>query len=139
MRLLVTTPMGVVVDSAGVTALRAEDASGSFGILDGHADFLTVLAFSILRWRGGDGEHFCAVRQGVLRAKDGRNVTVATRQAVLGDDLQHLETAVLAQFRAQAETEQVDRADAIRREMAAIQHIIRYLRPPAPGLAGSDS
>lgn len=139
MRLLVTTPMGVVVDSANVTALRAEDASGGFGILDGHADFLTVLVFSILRWRGDGAEHFCAVRQGVLRVAGGRDVMVATRQAVLGDYLQHLEGAVLTEFRAQAETEQVDRADAIRREMAAIQHIIRYLRPPVRGLSGDGA
>ena len=39
MRLLITTPTTVVVDDPDVVALRAEDDSGSFGILQGHADF----------------------------------------------------------------------------------------------------
>ena len=31
--------------------LRAEDDTGAFGILPGHADFLTVLAVSVVTWR----------------------------------------------------------------------------------------
>ena len=49
MRLLITTPLSVVVDEDGILALRAEDATGSFGILPGHADFLTSLAISSVR------------------------------------------------------------------------------------------
>ena len=40
MRLLITTPTAVVIDEQDVVAVRAEDESGSFGILNGHADFL---------------------------------------------------------------------------------------------------
>ncbi len=43
MRLRIVTPLAVVVDESDVTALRAEDESGSFGILPHHADFLTSL------------------------------------------------------------------------------------------------
>ncbi len=53
MRLRIITPLAVVVDEDGVLALRAEDASGSFGILPGHADFLTSLAISVVEL----GEH----------------------------------------------------------------------------------
>jgi len=50
MRLRIITPLFVVVDEDGVLALRAEDATGSFGILPRHADFLTRLAISVVSW-----------------------------------------------------------------------------------------
>ncbi len=34
MRLLITTPTAVVIDDPNVVAVRAEDESGSFGILN---------------------------------------------------------------------------------------------------------
>ena len=48
MRLLITTPTAVVIDDPNVVAVRAEDESGSFGILNGHADFLTALTVSVV-------------------------------------------------------------------------------------------
>jgi F-type H+-transporting ATPase subunit epsilon len=65
MRLRVVTPLSVVVDE-DVISLRAEDASGSFGIRTGHTPFLTALAISIVSWQTEDTERFCAVRGGVL-------------------------------------------------------------------------
>jgi hypothetical protein len=47
MRLLITTPTSVVMDDPNVIAVRGEDESGSFGILGGHADFLTALTVSV--------------------------------------------------------------------------------------------
>ena len=55
MKLRIVTPLDVPVDEDGVTALRAEDPSGSFGILQGHADFLTCLVTGVVRWTGQDG------------------------------------------------------------------------------------
>ena len=67
MRLLVTTPMAVIVDADSVRHVRAEDETGAFGILPGHADFITALAVSVITWRNGtDEEHHVAVRGGVL-------------------------------------------------------------------------
>jgi F-type H+-transporting ATPase subunit epsilon len=40
-----------VIDDPDVVAVRAEDESGSFGILSGHADFLTALTVSVVAWR----------------------------------------------------------------------------------------
>ena len=54
MRLRIVTPLAVVIDEDGVLALRAEDASGSFGILERHADFLTSLAISVVSWTSRD-------------------------------------------------------------------------------------
>src|SRR5208282_545874 len=96
MRLRIITPLFVVVDEDGILSLRAEDATGSFGILPRHADFLTSLAISIVSWQRADGtRHYCAVRRGVLSVNAGRDVAIATREAVTGDDLATLDQTVL--------------------------------------------
>lgn len=130
MRLLITTPTQVIVDHADIVAVRAEDASGSFGILPGHAAFLTALTVSIVSWRHADGrQKFCGVRRGVLSVSHGNEVAVATRQAVVGEDLDHLETVVLTEFRNATEAERAARLEAMQLHVRAIRQILQYLRP----------
>jgi F-type H+-transporting ATPase subunit epsilon len=138
MRLSITTPLAVIFDTEGVTHLRAEDETGAFGILQGHADFLTVLAVSVMSWRDAEGEeHHVAVNGGMLEVGNGNRITVATPEAIPGDDLDRLETEVLAAFRRKLDEERVARTDAERLYLAAIRQICRYLRPEkAPGFAG---
>lgn len=137
MRLLITTPAAVVVDDRDVVALRAEDDSGSFGILPGHADFLTALTVSIVSWRHANGEQkFCAVRHGVLSVNRGTEVAIATRQALPGDDLDHLEQVVLAEFRQEIEAERTARSESLQLQMKAIRQIVRLLRPDRPNISG---
>ncbi len=79
MKLTVTTPLAIVVDADDVAHLRAEDATGAFGILTGHADFLTALTVSVATWRDGAGkEHHVAVRGGMLEVLGGDTIAVAT-------------------------------------------------------------
>jgi F-type H+-transporting ATPase subunit epsilon len=130
MRLLISDPTKVVVDQTDVVSVRAEDASGGFGILPGHADLLTVLAPSVVAWRHADGRMgWCAVRRGVLTVRGGREVAIATRQAQPGDGLDELEHAVVARFRADADAERTARVAATRLHMEAIRQIVRALRP----------
>jgi F-type H+-transporting ATPase subunit epsilon len=137
MRLLITTPTTVVVDESDVAAVRAEDESGSFGILAGHANFLTALAVSVVSWRRADGtQRYCAVRRGVLSVSDGTVVAIATREAISGDDLDHLEHVVLADFRDSIEAERAARTASLQLQMNAIRQIVRYLRPERPGALG---
>ena len=69
-QLTITTPTAVAVQADGVAHVRAEDETGAFGILPGHADFVTALTPSVVSWRDADGrEGHCAVRGGVLLAK----------------------------------------------------------------------
>ena len=137
MRLLITTPTRAVIDDPEVAALRAEDQSGSFGILDRHADFLTALTVSVVSWRTADGgQRFCAVRRGVLSVTRGREVAIATRQALTGDDLDHLEQVVLAGFRQEIEAERTARAESLQLQMKAIRQIVRLLRPGSPDFSG---
>ncbi len=137
MKLRIVTPLSVVVDEDGVLALRAEDASGSFGILPGHADFLTSLAISIVSWeRPDDRRHYCAVRRGVLTVAGGQGLNIATREAVCGDDLAQLDETVLARFRADIEAERTEHVESTRLQLNAIRQIMRHLRPGQYGGAG---
>lgn len=142
MRLSVSTPLAIVVDADDVAHLRAEDETGAFGILPGHAGFLTALAVSVVTWRDRRGiEHHVAVRGGMLEVRDGDAIVVATREAVRSDDLRHLETEVLAAFRRALEEDQAARTDAQRLYLAAIRHICCFLRseraPTIPGALGA--
>lgn len=130
MRLIITEPVRVIADHADVMSVRAEDASGSFGILPGHADLITVLMPSVVAWHHEDGRPgWCAVRRGVLSVRDGREVAIAARQAQLGDDLAALEQAVLARFRSELDAERRARVAATKLHTETIRQIVRALRP----------
>jgi len=140
MRLVITTPTKVIIDDPDVTAVRAEDESGSFGILTGHADLLTALTVSVVSWhRSDDRRRYCAVRRGVLSVTNGSEVAIATRQAIPGDDLDRLEQVVLAEFREALDAERTARTESLQLEMKAIKQIVRYLRPERPGVFGGGS
>jgi F-type H+-transporting ATPase subunit epsilon len=130
MKLKVATPLDIAVDSDDVTHLRAEDETGAFGILPGHAEFLTALAISVVSWRDRAGtEHHVAVRGGMLEVRGGEAIAIATPEAVPGDDLDLLEEEVLSRFRRQVAEEQSARSDSQRLYLAAIRQIYHYLRP----------
>lgn len=130
MRLTVTTPLASLVRADDVAHVRAEDPTGAFGILPGHAPFLTALAISVLTWReAGNREHHIAVRGGVLFAGGDDGIMVATPEAVAGDDLQWLESEVLTRFRQQLEEERAAHTESQRLHLAAIRQIMRLLRP----------
>ncbi len=144
MKLTVTTPLAIVIDTNDVAHLRAEDATGAFGILPGHADFLTALALSVASWRNQRGvEHHVAVRGGMLEVQGGSAIAIATPEAVPGDDLHRLESEVLARFRRQLAEERAACLDAQRLYLAAIRQIVRFLRaeraPAIPGIPARGS
>jgi len=140
MRLLITTPTAIVVDAPDVSSVRAEDDSGSFGILRGHEDLLTALNVSIVSWRDVDNRvRYCAVRRGVLSVTDGSEIAIATREAIPGDDLDRLEEVVLNQFRQRGETERASRTQSLQLQMKAIRQIVRCLRPDRPGAMEGSS
>ena len=128
MRLVVTTPHATVVD-AEILHVRAEDESGAFGVMKGHADFLTALSICVLVYRDLDGrEHFVAVRSGLLTVTGGSRVQVLTREAVASDDLPSLERGVLARFRRSAADERRARAGAGNLEAALLTRVADYVR-----------
>ncbi len=126
LRLVVTTPDRVLVDRADVVAVRAEDASGSFGVLPGHTDLLTVLAPSVLHWRATDGTlGHCAVQGGVLTVEHGDRIAVACRRGEVGDDLARLEAEIRSRRDDETDAERRARVDALRLHALAVRRLLR--------------
>jgi F-type H+-transporting ATPase subunit epsilon len=130
LHLTVTTPAQILVASDNVVAVRAEDQSGSFGVLPGHADLLTALLPSVVRWRTADGTAcFCAVRGGVFVVSGGRNVSIACREGVVGNSLDELEAKVRTVRARQLEADRKARVEQTRAHAFAVRQLVRYLRP----------
>lgn len=135
MKLRILTPLAVAVDEDDIAALRAEDATGGFGILPHHADFLTALVIGVVAWRRADGgQGYCAVRGGVLTVSGGQNIEIATREAVVGEDLARLDEMVLARFRAAYDEERQQHVESTRLHLNAIRQIMSHLRVDGGGL-----
>lgn len=130
LHLVITTPSAVLADASDVGSLRAEDASGGFGILPGHADLLTVLPASVIRWRDLKGKmHFCAVSGGIVTVSGGREVSIACRQGTLGDDLTKLEDDVKRMRSKLADVDRCSRVEQARMHANAVRQLMKYLRP----------
>ena len=130
MRLSVSAPVAIVLDLQQIASLRAEDESGMFGVLPGHADLMTALIPCVLSWHDSAGlEGFCAVRGGVLSIIGGHRIQVATREAVVGTDLERLENEVVRRFRTAVAEEESARVGEARLQTALMRQILTYLRP----------
>ena len=137
MKLTVTSLSGSALVEDDIVSLRAGDASGWFGIRSGHADLLTVLDVGVVSWLHATGhERHCAVRRGVLRVSQGRLIDIASREAIVDDDLERLESTVLAEFRGRGESEQSVRNESQRLELQLIREMLRFLQPEKDGMLG---
>ncbi|MBF0860192.1 F0F1 ATP synthase subunit epsilon [Gluconobacter sp. LMG 31484] len=136
MKLRIITPLTVVVDEPEVLSVRAEDESGGFGILQGHADLVSSILPSVVVWKGKDDvPHYCAVRQGVLTVADrGSMVEIATREAVRGDDLETLRSLVRQHYAALDDARRNANVEAVRLQLDAAQQIAKGLWSEAGGL-----
>jgi len=138
LHLTITTPDEVLVDAPAVRAVRAEDESGGFGLLPGHADFLTVLPASVVRWRDlSDTRRYCVVRAGVLVVSDGSRVQIACRQGMVGDDIDALEAEIADARAAESDADKRARVEQMRLHAHAVRQLMRYLRPGGDGQASS--
>lgn len=130
MKLVITTPLAVSLETDNVVSVRAEDDTGQFGVLPGHADFLTALAVSVISWRDpNQHEHYAAVRGGMLSVEGGDTISVATPEAVVSDDIARLETEVMAHFHERHEQDRAAHVDLQRLYLRAMRQIYQYLRP----------
>ncbi len=128
MRLHIVTPLSVVVDQ-DIDSLRAEDATGAFGILPGHTPFVTALVVSTVSWRAAGTEYFCALRGGMMTVRSGARVDIATREAVMGQDLDTLDRDVLSRFQSDADAERQEHVETMRLQFNAIRHMVSRLKP----------
>ncbi|KVD89636.1 ATP synthase F0F1 subunit epsilon [Burkholderia sp. ABCPW 14] len=130
LRLTIATPARVCVDDLPIASLRAEDASGSFGIRAGHVDFVTLLRASVVRWRTVDGAmHYAALDGGVLRVTRGARIEIACREAVLGESLAELDAIVRGVRATQLDEKRRARVDETRLHARAMRRLLTYLRP----------
>ena len=135
LRLTIATPAAVLIDLDNVRSLRAEDMSGSFGVLPGHADLLTVLPASVLRWtRDDEPTRYCALGGGVMTIRGGHDVAVACRRATLGDDLDRLQNAVAAERAAELDADRRAKVEQTQLHARALRQLMRYLRGDGHGL-----
>ena len=128
LHLTIATPETTVVDAAEVQAVRAADESGGFGILPGHADLLTVLPPTVVRWHATDGTAgYCAVRGGVLTVTGGNRIAIACRQAQRGAQLADLEAEILTAREAEEDTDRQTRVAQMKLHARAIRQLMRHL------------
>lgn len=130
MRLVISTPFSIAIDESDVTLIEAEDSTGRFGVLPQHADLLAVLVPSVIHWQHEDNRHrYCAVHGGILTVQDGEVVSVSSRDAVPGDDLEKLESEIVTRFTRRREEERAARVATERMMLSALRQIMAFIRP----------
>jgi F-type H+-transporting ATPase subunit epsilon len=109
MRLTVRMPSEVLFEEK-VSRIRAEAGNGWFGMFPKHVDFATALVPGVLTFQPcGKPEEYLAIDHGIL-VKCGSEVSVSTRNAVRGENLELLKKKVETQFREREEREKQARA-----------------------------
>ncbi len=102
-RLRVYIPSGIVFDE-DVDFLRAQDSTGTFGILGRHTDFLTILKPSVVIIKQGGRELYLAVKGGIFSFQD-NTARITTEAAMVGDSLEELHELVRERFMKESERE----------------------------------
>lgn len=98
-----------------VLSFVGEDASGSFGILPGHARFITVLEFGLASFRSAAGGWRHVAAPGAVVRFAGDELHLATRRFVCGADYERIRDALREQLR----TEE----DALREIRLSLRHL----------------
>lgn len=118
----ILTP-GQTILHVPVIAVQAGDASGRFGLLPGHEDFLTVLQPCVLHYRTEDErERYAAVDGGILMLKQGR-ITLATNDAVLADELEQVAGAAAGMLETRRAEEKSARAAFAELEISLLHEL----------------
>jgi F-type H+-transporting ATPase subunit epsilon len=82
-----------------VTSFVGRDGSGSFGILPGHAPFMTMLAMGLARFQSADGQwHYLALPGGLVYFV-GNQLYLSTRRYQEDTDYTRIASALEEQIR----------------------------------------
>jgi F-type H+-transporting ATPase subunit epsilon len=125
MKLRVLTPTEVILEQE-VVHVTAEDPTGSLGIRPGHEALVTPLVPGVIHARNSSGqEQYVAVNGGVMLV--GKDVIeIVSRQAIAGNDLQHLETHVVADFEKEILEDQANRVAFEKLRISFMRGVIEY-------------
>ncbi|MCG6976831.1 MAG: F0F1 ATP synthase subunit epsilon [Acidiferrobacterales bacterium] len=85
----------------GVTSFVGEDASGSFGIMAGHARTMTSLVIGLARFRVGDNDWQYLALPGAVLYFCEDVLTLSTRRYLLDDDYLRISQALQEQLLAE--------------------------------------
>ncbi|MEA3275920.1 MAG: F0F1 ATP synthase subunit epsilon [Pseudomonadota bacterium] len=85
----------------GVTSFVGEDATGSFGILSGHARFMTVLGFGLARFRLDDGPWQYLALPGALLYFVDNLMQITTRHYLRDEDYDRISRRLEEQMAAE--------------------------------------
>jgi F-type H+-transporting ATPase subunit epsilon len=99
---------------ADVSSFVGEDASGSFGILAGHARLITTLVIGLARLRIGDGPWQYVAMPGAVLLFDDNVLHLSTRRCLIGDDYMRISTLLQDQLLAEEQALH-DVKDSLRR------------------------
>jgi F-type H+-transporting ATPase subunit epsilon len=103
-RLNIVTPTAMF--SRAVTHLRLKDESGFFGIMKGHADFLTVLVPALCYYRDEQGaEMFIAVDEGIFSVRGGV-ATITSKAVFASSDAEALAELIESSFQERKKAEE---------------------------------
>jgi F-type H+-transporting ATPase subunit epsilon len=83
---------------ADVTSFVGEDGSGSFGILAGHARFMTTLRVGLARFRVGESAWSYLAVPGALLYFHDDVMTLSTRRYLLDDDYDRISQTLQQQL-----------------------------------------
>jgi F-type H+-transporting ATPase subunit epsilon len=106
-----------------VSSFVGEDASGSFGILAGHARMVTCLLTGLARFRTAAGDwRYLALPGAVLYFRD-NVLTLCTRRYLLDDDYLRISRALQQQLLAEEDTLHTMKESLHRMEEEVLRHL----------------
>jgi len=127
MRLRVLLPTRELVDLQ-VSKVVAEACNGAFCLLPRHVDFVAALVPGILAYTApGQAERYLAIDEGTL-VKRADDVLVSVVDAVAGDSLEDLRSAIEGRFLEIGEDERLARSAIARLEAAALRGLMEMER-----------
>lgn len=127
MQLTILLPSHVLLDAA-VTKIIAQAPNGAFALLPRHIDMVSSLVPGLVSFTGKESiEHFAGTDEGIL-VKCGQQVTIATRQAILSDNLEQLREQVHDMFVDLGQRERTARSALARLEAGVVRRFVELAR-----------
>lgn len=127
MHLTVSLPTHILIDTT-VRKVVAEAPTGSFCLLPRHVDRVSALVPGLFAYTDAEGEdHYVGVADGLL-VKQGREVRVATLNAVKGPALGELHETIRREFLTMDERERRARSALARLEADFARRFIELSR-----------
>ncbi len=122
----IITPQAIKIVE-NISFFRAEDKSGSFGILPRHTTFLTVLESAIAIAVIDNQERYYAFNGGLLSFKN-NHLKITAQEFIESDDLNSLLDSIKHSFKVQYEKEHLFRVNIENLQKAFIKKLIEMER-----------